>query len=307
MANAPKRKTPPTLKIDINDQFAWMRMLVALTWGGEPRKMDQALATLAAEGLGVLHELKQLPFAVLDLQALSRALDLPAGEVARMPGAATFYQTAFTDPVRSAADLSRQVFYPAGHFRTVAQAPGLDRLLADLQRANDRGAYLAGILLLLIATMAERHPEISASLNRAVAAIHASSNRGVGKLPSDRTLMEIWKTWRHLAPLWAAYALELQRTLALGFTVDAAGLEVMHDPERLRRILSSAAWFRSFAESFSSERAGAPLIPPGKALRLIADVEKANPELEPLTAEELAAAKAYLAPTRKFFSQTGDR
>ena len=40
-----KPKTPPTLAIDVNDRFAWMRLVVALAWGGEPRKMDRALAT----------------------------------------------------------------------------------------------------------------------------------------------------------------------------------------------------------------------------------------------------------------------
>ena len=54
MAKTLKPKTPPTLAIDVNDQFAWMRLIVALGWGGEPRKMDQALATLASEGLGIL-------------------------------------------------------------------------------------------------------------------------------------------------------------------------------------------------------------------------------------------------------------
>jgi hypothetical protein len=113
--------------------------------------------------------------------------------------------------------------------------------------------------------------------------------------------VEIWTRWRHLAPLWAAYAVELLNAGNAGFTADAAGLEAVHDPVRLGRVLGSAKWFRTFAVSFIPERAKAPLVPPGKALRIIADVEELEPDLPPLPPDDLAAAKAYRAPTRKFF------
>ena len=104
MAKTLTPKTPPTLAIDVNDRFAWMRLIVALAWGGEPRKMDRALAALASEGLGVLFELnKRPPRAAPDLPALGRLLDLRVDELARMPGAPTFYRSYFTDPARSAS------------------------------------------------------------------------------------------------------------------------------------------------------------------------------------------------------------
>jgi hypothetical protein len=294
-----KPKPPLTLEIDVDDRFAWMRLIVALAWGGEPRKMDRALATLAAEGLGVLYELNKQPIPALDLPALSRLLDLRMDELARMPGAPTFYRSYFTDPARSARELAQRVFVPVGHFRAVADAPGRDRVLEELQRAINRGAYLAGVQLTLVATIAEHHPEMSASLNRAIAVMQAWPARGVRKLPSDRTLVDVWTRWRHLAPLWAAYAAELLSAGNLGFTADAAGLEAVHDPIRLRRILSSAKWFRAFAASRSSKHAKAPLIPPGKALQIIADVEALKPDLAPLPPDDLAAARAYRVPTRK--------
>ena len=123
--------------------------------------------------------------------------------------------------------------------------------------------------------------------------------RCVRKLPSD--LIDVWTRWRHLAPLWAAYAAELLEAGNAGFTADAAGLEAVHDPVRLRRILGGAKWFRSFAVSFVPERAKAPLVPPGKALLVTADVEELEPYLPPLPPDDLAAAMAYRAPTRKFF------
>ncbi len=296
-----KRKETPTLAIDVNDRFAWMRLIVALAWGSEPRKMDRALATLASEGLGVLYELNKLPIAALDLPALSRLMGLRMDELARMPGAPTFYRSYFTDPARSARELAHNVFVPAGHFRAVADAPGRDRVIMELERAINGGAYLAGVQLALIATIAEHHPEMSASLNRAIAVMQAWPARGVRKLPSDRTLVDVWTRWRHLAPLWAAYAAELLSAGNLGFTADAAGLEAVHDPVRLRRILGGAKWFRSFAVSFVPERAKAPLVPPGKALLIDAEVEELEPYLPPLPPNDLAAAKAYRAPTRKFF------
>ena len=94
--------------------------------------------------------------------------------------------------------------------------------------------------------------------------------------------------------------MELLDARNAGFTADAAGLEAVHDPVRLRRILGDAKWFRSFAVSFSPKRNGDPLIPPGKALRIIADVKELEPDLPPLPPEDLAAAKAYQAPNRKF-------
>jgi hypothetical protein len=295
-----KPKTFPTIAIDVNDRFAWMRLIVALAWGGEPRKMDRALATLAAEGLGVLTELNKLPIAALDLPALSRLLDLRMDELVRMPGAPTFYRSYFTDPARSFRELEQNVFVPAGHYLAVADAPERDRVLEELERAFNRGGCFAGVQLMLIATIARHHPEMSASLNRAIAVMEAWPARGARKIPSDRTLWEVWTKWRRLAPLWAAYAVELLNAGNLGFTADAAGLEAVHDPIRRRRILSGAKWFRSFAVSFSSKRNGDPLIPPGEALRIIADVEELEPDLPPLPPDDLAAAKAYQAPNRKF-------
>ena len=48
-------------------------------------------------------------------------------------------------------------------------------------------------------------------------------------------------------------------------------------------------------------RAKGPLVPPGKALLVTADVEELEPYLPPLPPDDLAAAMAYRAPTRKFF------
>jgi hypothetical protein len=155
------------------------------------------------------------------------------------------------------------------------------------------------MLLLTIAKLDEWHADVPASLNRAAAVLEAAWIREHGECPSN--LMEIWKQWRHLAPLWASYAIEYRNALASGLTPVAAELESLHDATRLRRVLGGAEWFRCFAESFSANRAPTSLIPSGEALRIISDAGLIKPDIKPHVAEDLAAAKTYRAPTRKFF------
>jgi hypothetical protein len=46
---ARKRPGPGSLVIDVNERFAWMRLVAALCWGGDSQRMDEALATYSAE------------------------------------------------------------------------------------------------------------------------------------------------------------------------------------------------------------------------------------------------------------------
>jgi hypothetical protein len=298
MSKMPKPKPPLEIAIDPDDQFAWMQFTIALVWGGNPRKMKAALATISADGLGVLHEVSNQPIPPLDLPALSRALGLPVNEVARMPGAVAFYRSYFANPTGSATKLRAEVFNPAGHYTEVAAAPGWDRLLSELQRTSEQGGFFAGQLLLVIVRLDLHHPNLPASLNRAIAVLTAVADRGAGTIPSN--LKKVWRQWRHLAPLWAAYIVENQHAQTNLSAPGAAELETVHDPGRLRRILSSAKWFGSFAASFSADRARGPLIPSGDVLQIISDVDEMKPDLEPLAAEHLDAAARYRAPTNNY-------
>jgi hypothetical protein len=221
-----------------------------------------------------------------------------------MPGSAAFYGSFYGDPYGTSRELWRTVFDPAGHFRAVADAPGRDRLVQDFARAIQGGAFFAGVLLLLVAKLAQRHPEVEPSLNRAVSVMRGWSDRGLMEVPSDRTLFAAWTNWRRLAPLWAAFGGEFQQARAPGFTPYAAGLEALHDPVRLKSILRHAMWFRSFAVSFIPKGAPAPLIPPNEALQIVADVEELEPDLAPLSPDDLTAAKEHWAPNRKFPPRT---
>lgn len=127
-----------------------------------------------------------------------------------MPGSAAFYGSLHGDPVGTSRELWRTVFGPIGHYRAVADAPGRERLVQDLARAIQGGAFHACVLLNLVAKLAKRHPEVGPSLNRAVAVMRGWKARGVMRglmeIPSGKTLFTAWTEWRHLAPLWAAVA-----------------------------------------------------------------------------------------------------
>lgn len=296
-----ERRTPPELLVDLQDPFGWMRIVAAMGWNGERQKLDQTLATYSAEWLGVLREEGKRPNQPLNLHALSRKLGIPPGELLRMPASAAFYARFFGDPRGVAASLEDRVFNPAGHYRAVAEAPGREQLLTEYARAIEGGAYLAGVQLCLVAMMAEHHPEVPASLNRAIAIMINGAILGPTKVPSDRSLWSAWTKWRHIAPLWAAHIGEFQDAHTPGCLPLAAGFEVLHQPAKLQRLLSHAKWFSSFAVGFVPEGAKTPLIPVTEALRVVANVPEIRPPMAPLPPELLAIAAAYRAPTRKFF------
>ncbi len=297
----PPTRVPPTLEIDERDRFAWLRFLAGSVWGGDPRKMNRALAIYSSELLGLLREVSRQPAPPVTLEALSQQMGIPAAELARMPGSAVFYTSFFAEPVATARALDERVFEPIGHFRTVAEAPGSEQLLLEYSRSFRDGAFYAGTMLALTATLERRHPDIPASLNRSIAILEGWKARGLMRLPSDRTLLSAWKTWRHVAPLWAAFSVEFQDARTSGLSNFAAGLETLQDPVRLGHLLGCAKWFRRFAISFMPERAAAPLIPPAEALEIICHASEEEPSLAALPEADLAAARSYQAPTRKFY------
>jgi hypothetical protein len=297
----PRIKVPPTLEVDEADRFVCLRVTAGMVWGGDQRRMNHALVTYAAELMADLRDAAEQPMRPTTLEALGQQLGIPPAELARMPGAATFYTSFFGEPEDTSRALYQTVFEPAGHLRSVAEAPGSQQLLLDYTKAVQGGAFYAGTMLLLVAMLAQRHPEVPASINRAIAIMEGWSARGLMRLPSDRTLLSAWKNWRHLAPLWAADAGAFQHARATKLSDFSAGLEAMLEPARLSRMLGEAKWFRSFATTFVPEHASAPLVPAGDALEIIAKAPEEEPCFAPLPPADLEAALRYRAPTRKFF------
>jgi hypothetical protein len=298
----PRIKVPPVLEVDEADPFACLRVLAGLVWGGDQRRMNHALVTYASELIAILRDVAKEPVTPMTMEALGRRLNIPLDELARMPGSAAFYTAFFAQPRAASQSLYEGIFEPSGHFRMVAEAPGSQQLLQDFTKATQGGAFIAGVLLAIVAMLAHRHPEVPASLNRAIAVLEGWSARGTMRLPSDRTLLSAWKSWRHLAPLWAACTGEFQNARGSNLTEFAASLETLQDQARLSRLLGHAKWFRSFATTFVPEHASAPLVPIGDAVDIVARAAEEEPPLAALPPADLEAAKSYRAPTRKFFS-----
>ncbi len=292
---------PPILAIDTKDPFAWLRIVAGFVWGGDRRKMDLALATYSSELLGILREVAREPMQPTTLAALAQRLGLSPAELSRMPGCAVFYTSFFAQPGAAARALDERVFEPVGHFRAAAEAPGSERLVRDYAKAVEGGAFHAGVLLLLVAMLAHCHPDVPASLNRALAILGRWRERRLMHLPSERALLQGWKAWRHVAPLWAAFGAEFQDARRGSLSDFAAGLEALQDPARLGRVLGHAKWFRRFATTFVPEHASGPLIPPGLALQIVCDAPEEEVPFAPLPEADVEAARRYQAPTRKFF------
>ena len=297
----PRVKLPPTLEIDEADPFAWLRFIAGSIWAGDRRKMDRALATYSSELLAILRDVAEQPAAPVTMETLGNRLGIAPAELTRMPGSAAFYTSFFTQSREATQSVFQNVFEPSGHFRTVAEAPGSQQLVLDYGKALQGGAFYAGLLLIIVAMLAQRHPELPPSLRRAIAVLEGWSARGLMQLPSDRTLISAWKNWRHVAPLWAAYAGEFQDARASNLSSFAAGLEALQDPVRLGRLLGHAKWFRTFGTSFIPEHATAPLIPPGDAVEIIAKAAEEMPPLAPLPPADVEVVRNYRAPTNKFF------
>jgi hypothetical protein len=293
-------KNPPVIEIDENDPFGWMRLIAALVWGDNPKKMNRVLASFSSELIGLLQDIAAQPAPPATLTDLAHYLGVAPEELVRMPGSASFSAAFFGRPKAALNLVTETVFKPAGNYRAVAEAPASMQILVEYQKAAQGGPFYAGILLSLIARMHCQHPELGPSLNRAIAVMEGWSKRGEMRLPSDRTLLSAWKEWRHLAPLWAASTEGMYAAASEGLSAYSGALEAIKDPTRFRQLLGHAKWFRTFAVSFSAGHAAAPLVPEAKAIRIIAPAPEEKPLFAPLRAVDLDTARRYLAPTRNY-------
>jgi hypothetical protein len=300
MRMAPQRpESARTLTFDIDDEFAWMRWIAALAWGADPREMNEALATYCSELFALLRDVSKQQAPPANLRALSDSLGVSPEDLARMPGSERYYGSFLSRPLETRRLLFRTVFQPAGDYRAVADAPGINHLLQQYRIAVQGGGTFAGALLMIVAALAKNHPDTPASLSRALAVMEGWSTRGLMNVPTERTLKEAWKKWRHLAPLWAATTVNLLSVRADGMAPYAAGLEMLQDRERFGQMLGHAKWYRSFAVSFVPPHSTAPLVPSDVAMEIAARVPEIEPDLV-LPPEDLAVAKLYRAPTRKY-------
>jgi hypothetical protein len=101
----------------------------------------------------------------------------------------------------------------------------------------------------------------------------------------------MWTRWGGVSPLWAAFAF-----------CDAAKARGAHhpayyyDPEFRQEMISTSLWLADFAVQFKPIGARAPLLSENKVIRLNCNLHAVEPEIPPLTEEELTWARDYRAP-----------
>lgn len=235
------------------------------------------------------------------LGELAAQLRIPASKLAGLPGALPHYSSIFNQPMATYRMLDETLFQEIGHHRTAAAAPSSEQLTRDFARAYSDGASHASTMLGVVATLAHCHPNLPASLNRAITIMESWKERGIIEAPSDRTLLSAWKNWRHVAPIWTAFRFEVKIAATSGLSELSATLEAMHNPIILDRVLGHAKWFRRFGTTFIPDHGSAPLIPPSEAVEIIARSPEQTPPLIFLDEADLEAARRHQAPTRKFF------
>ena len=145
-----------------------------------------------------------------------------------------------------------------------ADAPGADRLHAEFEKAAREGTFIAGRLLLMVASLVEHHREVDASLARAIAIlVEAKRRKPFLPIPDPRHIKEVWKRWRCVVPLWAATiaASEHLADSTPGFSTAEGATEVLLMPAGRMAVLGMAAWFRDFAIRFKPLNSGKRLLP----------------------------------------------
>jgi len=282
---------PPVAEFDPDSDFAPLFLVALMTWPHDPRRRQQFLVRAGAR----IMTSDPPPAEPLDEQTMRRIDESVAGAVTRAVGKAAgaltkveAVSTEFSPELWTLARdrAKRELYEPSGGLRTLVDAPGWDTFNP---RQGPEELQRAGVALAVVATLARRHPDIPASLNRAYAVIEAEGQeRGDRTRTSERHLKEIWERWCGAAPLWAAYV--LVRELA---DWRGAPLVLLGNRALRRRILAAAGWFRQFGTTFVPRGARGPLIPPEQALELRVGIPPAEPPLPPLSPEMASVARAW--------------
>ena len=92
----------------------------------------------------------------------------------------------------------------------------------------------------------------------------------------------MWTVWGGVAPLWAAWAFCTGTALERGATCISVG-----------DIISASLWLANFAVRFKPKGGNKPLLPEERVIRINPNLEAMEPQIPPLTDEQVAWARAY--------------
>jgi hypothetical protein len=184
-------------------------------------------------------------------------------------------------------------FHGVGGFRSVARAPGLEKLEAVVA-GRETGWLSAGLILALIRRMAEHHPKLpgGASVKKAVHIIETVKIPMV--IRNSRDLRKAWAKYKPVAHFCAALFDRVVR-LAVSSKDDASSDGPLDD---VMSFLGEAEAYLNFGTSYAALRSEETLLDPTEVWFIPEDAAIVSTALvsAPLSGELLAAAQSYRAP-----------
>jgi len=291
------RASPPVASLDLQSDLAWVHVLALMCWPKDQRIRHQAEATFGADLLGWLEtlmpSLRDLGLAsTAPHSAAAAALGVAPNQLEFMPATKAHFARMTGDPLEMARDVANQVFKPAGGFKAVGDAPGSSLLVEEFSKASKGGGRMAGYMLMWVAVLATKQPDLGASINRSMAILESQQRRFPdAEIPSSRSLKQMWKDWRGIAPVWAAFIIQAHSDT--GLAPKEASIEGLFDTQRLQEAMGWALWFRDFAISFKPPHSDAPIIPASEAVELAFNIEPVRPPLDQVVLDPDDTQAAY--------------
>lgn len=290
------QQPPAPLDFDPAAPDAFMWVMAAMAYPRSRRRQEQAVSTWHLDAAGHARDVAP-KVAQMGREAAEAAfwrdlgLSPEAGAFAPWTAEHVARMAAPEDAYRHAMAGWQRVPAPE---KTAADAPGTLAILRDVQATVDGGAHHAGFLLMTVATLNKLHPEVDASLSRAMA-VCAAAARAEGRKPRDtRTLKRAWKDWRSSAPLVAAHmmvAMFLHDHMPGDVGVELPAQEALLHPQGPGFIVRMAAWFRDFGLNFTPRNAKEPLLSAAECPAMPAGTEPLEPRFAPLPEDILSEVR----------------
>jgi len=225
--------------------WAPARLVALMAWPSDESKREALLVSDAAIRLG------KLPKATADRLKFVEGLPLDAEEARqRCEGLVAV--------TRDLRQFILDTFLELGGFERVAAAAPYQEHLENAQK-NLRKWYTAGTLLLTLATLAKRHPDLAggASMGKAVFLTERWHRSGL-LYDSRGRIKEAFAQCRSVAHLCAAFVLLAKISPAGDTSTVALALE---GEGQLENFLSTAAALSRFGAMFTPQGAKEPILP----------------------------------------------
>lgn len=279
----------PAVEIDLEADDAVLKLDALLLFPFDPGARANYLVTAAALAMQNIQDevplraARMLPDIATRVAAASGFSVKDALAIVEAPASGRVADTVSTVQ----ADIYKRQFVPSGGYGRIAEAGGKDAILKSAMNNGGNFGRACGELLVYIVALHKHHPNIrTASINRARLIMEKDAKKYGRSIPAERYRKTMWTPWGGVAPLWAARIFCLSAARAHG-----APSVPLND------IVASSLWLADFAVTFKPTGAKVPLLSEDKVIRLKCNLEAVEPEIPPLTDEQLAWARNdYKAP-----------